>query len=116
MISIANTTVTVSRGTETDPETDDTTDTLIPVYAKMPMAITFRNVATSGRMSGQFPRIVREYWGRYPGNRDIMLGDQVIDESTGIIYSVDEFGETKGLVGKQDRTVKLRKIGTTANP
>src|SRR5690348_150577 len=88
MYSLATTTVSVLRGTSTDPVYGDTTATMTVVAAGIPASIIEdRNVKTT-TPGNPTPRVTRGYSGIVGSAVDVTDRDRLKDERTGQIYVI----------------------------
>lgn len=116
MTFIATTTISLlSRETEIDglldevPEDDTTVREIDGAPASgIPAAITEKNRRVFDEASGEL-RSVRYMVGRVSSALDVKRGDRLLDERTGIIYSVSERNApSRGLAGHVDATLDLK--------
>jgi hypothetical protein len=116
---IANTTVTILRGTATD-NYGDVMDAGVPVYSgviafiSVPSQSPFRPIvfgATIYQPASEMPSTTREILCSLPGGTDITNEDQILDERTGILYTVElvsQLGMVGGLL--PDLQLTLRRV------
>jgi hypothetical protein len=106
MYSIANTTITILRGTSYD-DYGDVVDAGVPVYSgvlafiSVPAQSPFRPIVFGANVfqpAAEMPLTVREITCQLPAYTDVTNEDQVLDEKTGILYNV-ELVSQQGTVG-----------------
>ena len=107
MQAIATTTVSILRGTTTDPYGDER-DTDTPVATGIPASLTEQSRRVTTR-DDPTPRIVRYAVARVPARTDITDQDRVRDERTGAIYIVDAVSGMTNPAIEVDRRLDLRR-------
>ena len=102
------TTVTVLRGTSTD-DYGDPTDTLTEVMTELPASILERTQRVS-KFGERAPQIITYYTCRLPGNTVLQADDRIKDETTGIIYVMDNYSQVANPLLVNDVRVDLRRV------
>lgn len=97
---VANTTISVLRGTTTDAfgdtiDADEAVATCIPVF----LAETGRTVQDP---SMQTPRTIREVTAQVPGWAGVLNTDRILDERSGDIYIVLSVTQPPSLFGRRE--------------
>lgn len=107
VIAVATTTVSVLRGTTTDPY-GDVMDSDTPIVTGLPISIIEqrRKVFTADNPD---PRTVRYITGRVGSGTDIRVNDRLKDERTGYVYAVDEIGDPMNPVIATDIQLDLKR-------
>lgn len=119
---MANTTISILRGTGFDSFGDIEDQPVViasgvPAFLSSPGMSALRPLimgTTAYPPSTEMPAIVRAITLILPGNTDLTINDQVLDEGTNItypVYMVTQLGNVGGIV--QDMQVTLRRITTT---
>lgn len=108
MITRANTTVAVLRGTTTD-DYGDPVDSNTEVATGIPASILERRRDTTTPDDGQ-PRTVIFYTGRVPYGTDLQEGDRIKDERTSEVYVIDDHTRTENPLIKPDVRLDLRRV------
>ncbi|MFE3031576.1 hypothetical protein ACFXKY_07995 [Streptomyces canus] len=106
MQAVANTSISILRGTETDGFGDER-DTNTPIATKIPASLVEQTRRVSGR-ENPTPRIVRYAVARVPARTDITEDDRVLDERTGTKYIVEAVSGMANPAIEVDRRVDLR--------
>lgn len=107
MLAIANTTVSILRGTTTD-EYGDEEPSGTAVYEHLPASL-IEQTRTVFNADNPTPRVVRIVKLRLPNGTDLRTDDQVRDERSGIIYWVDDFVTPANGVLAADLSANLRR-------
>jgi hypothetical protein len=107
MQAIANTQVSILRGTETDAY-DDEKDTDTPVYTGIPASLVEQSRRVTTR-DNPTPRIVRYAVARVPARTDVTDQDRVLDERTGAKYIVEAVSGMDNPAIEVDRRLDLRR-------
>jgi len=105
---IANTTVSLYRGTETD-EYDDLVDTAgTPYLTREPVSILELSSPLVQESTTGEPRVIRTARMRIKATIEVNRGDRVKDEGSGQFYVVDSFHSIGNPAMINDRRVNLR--------
>ncbi len=108
MITPANTYVTVYRGTELNYAGDEV-DIDTPLTADL-----VGYIAEMGRSSTNYsdsmPRTVRRYVGRFDVRADIRLGDRIEDQTTGMIFTVENVSSARRGMFESDLRAELKRL------
>lgn len=107
MQAIANTQVSILRGTETDTYGDEK-DTDTPVYTGIPASLVEQSRRVTTR-DNPTPRIVRYAVARVPARTDVTDQDRVLDERTGAKYIVEAVSSMNNPAIEVDRRLDLRR-------
>lgn len=102
------TTVTILRGTGTD-EYGDPTDTLTEVATGLPASILERTQRVT-KFGERTPQIITYYTARLPGDTVLHAQDRIKDETTGVIYVMDNFSQVANPLLVNDVRVDLRRL------
>ena len=97
---IANTTVTVLRGTTTDAF-GDTIDEALPVATSIPVFLA-ETGKTVQDPSAATPRTIRQVTAQVPGWAGVLNTDRLLDERTQDIYIVLSVTQPPSLFGRRD--------------
>lgn len=109
MYSLATTTVSILRGTSTDPVYGDTTATMTVVATGIPASIIEdRNLKTT-TPGNPTPRITRGYTGIVGSEVNVTDADRLKDERTGRIYVVVSVSQQAVAGLTSDTTLELRR-------
>jgi hypothetical protein len=119
---MANTTVSILRGTGEDSFGDDTdAGTIIangiPAFISSPGMSAFRPIILGTTVyppGTEMPRTIRDATGILPGGTDVTYLDQILDEMTQLTYSVflvTQQGNVGGML--MDLQLTLRRVTTT---
>ncbi len=107
MQAVANTKVSILRGTTTDAY-DDEQDTDTPVHTGIPASLVEQSRRVTTR-DDPTPRIVRYAVARVPARTDVTDQDRVLDERTGAKYIVDAVSGMDNPAIEVDRRLDLRR-------
>lgn len=111
---LANTTVTVYRGTTTS-DLGDEEDADTPIAIEVPLWIKEMS-KTVVRGDGQTPQIVRWYTGRATSGANIQAHDRLLDEKTGRRYLVDSTSPDDSGIGGRRSDLKICLRALSPNP
>ncbi|MEV5710172.1 hypothetical protein [Actinoallomurus sp. NPDC052274] len=113
MQEIANTTVSILRGTGRNRFGDDV-DTGMPVYTGISAYLGERSKQAFDPAS-RTPRTVRDIVCVVPSWTDVRTTDQIKDERTGVLYAIEDVLNPPSLMGAPvDEILTLRRVtGTT---
>jgi hypothetical protein len=111
--TIANTTVTILRGTVYDPQ-GDVEDSGKQIATGIPAQINAARTGTYGVKTFEpafpIPSTVRVYEGVMPSGTDVENTDQVVDETSGTVYEVISVIDTLWEFLQPDLNVVLKRI------
>jgi hypothetical protein len=108
VITPANTYVTVFRGTELN-DAGDEVDSDVAVYENVPAFIT-EVARPSTNAADSMPRTVRRSVGKFDARADIRAQDRVEDQSTGMIYTVDNVSRARPGMYEADQRAELKNV------
>lgn len=113
MQEIANTTISVLRGTG-ENAFGDAVDARVPVYTGIAAALVERSKQSTDPAT-RTPRTVRDIVCHVPGWTDVLTTDQIRDERTGYVYAIEDVTSPATLMGAPvDEVLTLRRVtGTT---
>jgi len=122
MYALANTTVTILRGTGIDDQGDVMDEgaaiaTGIPAFISSPSQSPFRPIVLGTDVfepGAMMPSVTRQVQCVLPSNTDVTRDDQILDEKTGVTYAImlsTQLGSVGGLV--PDLMLTLRRVTTT---
>ncbi|MBA5222225.1 hypothetical protein [Streptomyces griseoaurantiacus] len=106
MRALANTTISVLRGTTTD-EFGDETDNASVAASGIPCSLV-EQVRQAFTPESPTPRVVRYTIGRVNADTDVREDDRVKDEYTGRVYIVQAVSQTGGLGMVNDLRLDLK--------
>src|SRR6267154_3769510 len=121
MYAIANTTVTILRGTSTD-SFGDIIDAPVPVYTHIIAFISYPTMsplrpivlgATVYEPASPEPSTTRLAACTLPSGSDIRNTDQILDEFTGVLYEVYQVTELGNAGAALDLVLTLKRVTTT---
>ncbi|MGY0062842.1 hypothetical protein ACWY4P_40955 [Streptomyces sp. LZ34] len=112
MIALATTTVSVLRGTTTDPFGDEQ-DTAAVHASGIPASLIESTRQTFEPVTGT-PRIVRTHVARLPATTDVSEDDRIRDEQTGEVYIVVSVTRNANPVLTQPLRLDLKRTGRAA--
>jgi len=107
MQAVANTKVTILRGTTTDDYGDEQ-DTDTPIATGIPASLVEQSRRVTTR-DNPTPRIVRYAVARVPARTDVTDQDRLLDEVTGVKYIVDAVSGMANPAMEVDRRLDLRR-------
>lgn len=112
--AVANTTVSLLRGTVTDAY-GDVTDAAAPILSGIPAAVIERSQTVLDPAT-QTPMIVRSTTCVVPAWTGVLTTDQIRDDATGDTYAIEDILLPPTLIGAPvDVTLTLRRVsGATA--
>ncbi len=93
------------RGTYTD-DMDDVHDTTRPVQANVPASLVEQSSTVSSPETGR-SYDVQSVAGLVNGSVDVRKGDRLLDQRSGLVYSVDSVVRS-GVLVSADRRLRLR--------
>lgn len=105
MRAVANCTVSILRGTETNAE-DDEVDLEVPIYAGVRASIVQQSRRVYLPAEGA-SRIVRSYAGRVGAEVDVQKSDRLRRESDGVVFLVVDIGDPLSPVMTPDIQLSL---------
>lgn len=107
--ALATTTVSILRGTKTDPVYGDTTATMAVIASGIPASIIEKTEKTT-TPGNPAPRITRGYEGTVGSQVDVTDADRLQDDRTGQIYVIVSVSQSAlpGMV--TDQTLALRRV------
>lgn len=111
MYALASTTATVLRGTTTNAYgdvVDDPTNSVV-IARGLPAQI----IVTTSRpydSSSQTIRVIQTVEGRVQSDTDIVEGDQLVDESNNVTYSIESVTQDGGPGFTSDLELVLRRV------
>jgi hypothetical protein len=109
MYSLATTTVSVLRGTATDPVYGDTTASMSVVASGIPASIIEGRAPRVTTPGNPTPRVTRGYAGIVGSAVDVTDADRLRDERTGQIYVIESVSQ-QGMPGIiTDQNLELRR-------
>lgn len=108
MITPANSLVRVFRGTELNYAGDEV-DSDTPVYENVPAFIT-ELARPSTNSSDSMPRTVRRSVGKFDARVDIRAEDRLEDQSTGMIFLVENVSNARFGQFEADRRAELTNV------
>lgn len=109
MYAIATCTVSVLRGTSTDPVYGDTTAAMAVVASGIPASIIEDRNPRTTTPGNPTPRITRGYSGIVGSTVDVTDRDRLKDERTGAIYVIVSVSHQAAPGFTPDRTLELRR-------
>lgn len=115
MMELANTTLTIMRGTTTDAY-GSITDVGAPIYTGVPAAVVESSKVVMDPAT-QTPRTIRTSTCVVPGWTDVLTSDTIQDETTGNYYMINDIAvQPTGPTGiAPDKLLTLRwRSGVTA--
>lgn len=107
MQAVANTKVSILRGTTTDAYGDEK-DTDTPIATGIPASLVEQSRRVTTR-DNPTPRIVRYAVARVPARTDVTDQDRLLDERTGATYIVDAVSGMANPAIEVDRRLDLRR-------
>ncbi len=107
MLAIPTTTVTILAGTTTNGF-GDTVDAAVPVATGVPASLIEQRQNTT-RSASRRPQTMRYARCRVPNGTPVAVGNRVRDESTQIVWQVDDITQVRHVVSTQDIRLNLRR-------
>jgi hypothetical protein len=108
MLAVPTTTVSILRGTTTNPF-GDVQDTAAIAASGIPASL-LEYSQESKRPADRHQQTVRMARCRIPGTTTVQTGDRIKDENTLAVYAVDDSTQLRNIVSTTDLRLVLRRI------
>src|SRR5262252_3354322 len=108
MLARANTTISILRGQTVDTFGDEEPTNTPVATGVLASIIAHTTIATIA--SQEEPMIMTYVTGRVGYNTDIKVNDRILDERSGVTYTVDSFSAGDYIVAKPDTRLNLKVI------